>query len=73
MFTKAMTQASKGVVEILKTASGRRTVKLMGTAMTALKSQKDHTFLAGNEVNPRTLKRWTGDESSTCSRAAGQS
>jgi integrase len=63
MITKAMTQASKGLAEIPKTASGRRAVKLLGPAMAALKAQKDHTFLAGNEVfqNPRTLERWAGD------------
>lgn len=63
MITRAMTQASKGVAEIPKTAAGRRAVKLLGPAMAALKAQKEYTFLAGNEVfqNPRTLERWTGD------------
>lgn len=63
LITKAMTQAAKGVAEIPKTASGRRAVKLLGPALTALKAQKDHTFLAGDEVfqNPRTLERWAGD------------
>lgn len=63
MITKAMTQASKGAAEIPKTAAGRRAVKLLGPAMTGLKAQKEHTFLAGEEVfqNPRTLERWAGD------------
>jgi integrase len=63
MITRAMTQASRGAAEIPKTAAGRRAVKLLGPAMTALKAQKEHTFLAGEEVfqNPRTLARWTGD------------
>ncbi|MCF7537562.1 tyrosine-type recombinase/integrase [Pseudomonas petrae] len=63
MITKAMTQAAKGVAEIPKTASGRRSVKLLGPAMEALKAQKAHTYLAGREVfqNPRTLERWAGD------------
>jgi len=60
MITRAMTQASKGATEIPKTAAGRRAVKLLRPAMTAL---KDHTYLAGNEVfqNPCTLERWAGD------------
>ena len=63
MITKAMTQASKGIAEIPKTAAGRRCLKLLGPAMEALKAQKEHTYLAGNEVfqNPRTLERWAGD------------
>lgn len=63
MITKAMTQASKGVAEIPKTASGRRAVKLLGPAQGALKAQKDHTYLAGREgfQNPRTHTRWAGD------------
>jgi integrase len=63
VITRAMTQASKGIAEIPKTASGRRTVKLLGPAMAALKAQKTHTYLAGKEVfqNPRTLQRWAGD------------
>ena len=63
MITKALTQAAKGVAEMPKTAAGRRAVKLLGPALAALKAQKDHTFLAGNEVfqNPRTLERWAGD------------
>lgn len=63
MITRAMTQASKGIAEIPKTAAGRRAVKLLGPALAALKAQKDHTYLAGNEVfqNPRTLERWAGD------------
>ncbi|MBI6743295.1 Arm DNA-binding domain-containing protein [Pseudomonas syringae] len=63
MITKAMTQASKGTAEVPKTASGRRTVKLLRPAMAALKAQQEHTYLAGKEVfqNPRTLARWAGD------------
>lgn len=63
MITQAMTPASKGSAEMPKTAAGRRAVKLLGPAMAALKSQKEHTFLNGEEVfqNPRTLERWDGD------------
>jgi integrase len=58
-----MTQAGKGEAETTKTASGRRSVKLLKPAMEALKAQKAHTFLADIEVfqNPRTLERWAGD------------
>lgn len=70
MITKAMTQASKVVAEIPKTASGRRAVKLLRPAMAALKAQKAHTYLAGEEVfqNPRTLKRWPDQENNVGSR-----
>jgi integrase len=63
MVSRAMTQAGKGEAETTKTASGRRTVKLLKPAMEALKAQKAHTFLADVEVfqNPRTLERWAGD------------
>ncbi|MCU7837939.1 MAG: site-specific integrase [Candidatus Thiodiazotropha sp. (ex Troendleina suluensis)] len=46
-----------------KTAAGERYVKLLPVALEALKAQKAHTYLAGEEIfrNPRTDKRWTGD------------
>lgn len=63
MVSRAMTQASKGVPEITKTATGRRSVKLLKPAMEALKNQKSYPLLADAEVfqNPRTLERWAGD------------
>ncbi|MDN4500741.1 tyrosine-type recombinase/integrase [Pseudomonas mosselii] len=62
--TRAMTQAAAGEAEVTKTLSGKRRIKLLAPAMEALVAQKDHTFLAGNEVfqNPRTLERWKGDQ-----------
>jgi len=49
-FNLAMTQASKGIAEIPKTAAGRSAVKLLGPAMAALKAQKEHTSLVDEEV-----------------------
>jgi integrase len=60
MVSRAMTQTGKGKAETTKTASGRRSVKLLHPAMVA---QKAHTFLADAGVfqNPRTLERGAGD------------
>ncbi len=60
---RAMTQAAKGEAEVTKTVSGKRSIKLLGPALAALKAQKAHTFLAGAEVfqNPRDGQRWAGD------------
>lgn len=59
---RVVTQDSKGV-ERTKTVSSTRKVKLLGPALAALKSQKDHTLLQGEFVfhNPRTNEPWTGD------------
>lgn len=61
--SRAITQASKEA-ETTKTSSGIRRVKILAPAMEALIAQKQHTFLAGNEIfqNPRTLERWEGDQ-----------
>ena len=61
--SRARTQQSK-VAELPKTDAGRREVKLLGGAMAALLAQKQHTWLAGNEVfqNPQTGARWAGDQ-----------
>lgn len=60
---RAITQAAKGKAEVTKTTSSRRSVKLLGPALAALKAQKAFTYLAHQEVfqNPRTGERWTGD------------
>jgi integrase len=49
--------------ETPKTTAGERYVKLLPAALEALKAQKAHSFLTGEEIfrNPRTHKRWTGD------------
>jgi len=62
--SKAMTQAAGGEAEVTKTTLSRRSIKLLAPAMEALKAQKAFTFLADAEVfqNPRTLKRWAGDQ-----------
>ena len=59
----ALTQAATEI-EATKTEAGERTVYLLPLALTALKAQKEHTFLQGDEVfqNPHTRKRWNGDE-----------
>lgn len=61
--SRAMTQAAKGKAEVTKTVSGKRSIKLLGPALEALKAQKAFTFLAGGEVfqNPKTAERWAGD------------
>lgn len=58
----ALTQRAENIEET-KTDAGERVVHLLPPALSALKAQKEYTFLQGNEVfqNPRTLKRWTGD------------
>jgi len=58
----ALTQAANEI-EATKTEAGERTVYLLLPALAALKAQKEHTFLQGDEVfqNPCTRKRWTGD------------
>ncbi len=59
----ALTQDADEIEET-KTEAGERTVDLLPPALAALKAQKEHTFLQGNEVfqNPHTRKRWTGDQ-----------
>jgi integrase len=61
--SRAMTQQSKEA-EVTKTDAGNREVKLLAGAMEALLAQKQHTWLAGNEVfqNPNTMERWAGDQ-----------
>ena len=63
VISRAMTQQSK-VAEVPKTDAGNREVKLLAGAMEALYAQKQHTWLAGNEVfqNPQTMARWAGDQ-----------
>jgi len=58
----ALTRHSKEP-ETPKTAAGERYIKLLPPALQALKAQKAHTFMAGEEIfqNPHTGKRWTGD------------
>lgn len=58
----ALTQSADDIEET-KTEAGERTVHLMPPALNALKAQKEHTFLQGDEIfqNPHTKKRWTGD------------
>lgn len=50
-------------VKAPKTKSGRRTIALLPPALEAIKAQKAHSFLAGNEVflNPRTGEPWEHD------------
>lgn len=63
---KAITRAAsrKGAVETTKTTSGRRIVKMLDQARTALEAQRQHTQLAGGEVfqNPVTGRRYSGDQ-----------
>lgn len=60
---KALTQKSDEA-ETTKTISGLREVKLLAPALDAIIAQKQHTYLAGQEVfqNPATGERWTGDQ-----------
>jgi len=60
---KALTQAASEF-EDTKTSAGERFVDLDEYAITALKAQKSHTYLKGEEIfqNPRTSERWTGDQ-----------
>lgn len=55
--------AIKSEGETPKTRSGRRDVKLLAPALAALTAQKEHTYIAGEQIfnNPRTDKRWSGD------------
>lgn len=61
--TRAQTQAADAA-ERPKTIAGAREIKLLPPAIEALVAQKSHTLLNGHEVfqNPRTEKRWTGDQ-----------
>ena len=60
---KAMTQAAK-VVGLPKTSTSYRWVKLTEDVITALKDQKQYTYLQGQEIfhNPRLNKPWEGDQ-----------
>lgn len=61
---KATTTAAKGEIEDTKTKSGKREVKLLGPALTALQSRK-LASIAPNAplfLNPYTGERWTGDQ-----------
>ena len=60
---RATTQAAKGSAETPKTASGKRTLKLLTAARAALEAQRSHTQMAGSHVfhDPRTDKPWAGD------------
>lgn len=53
-----------GEVKGPKTAAGRREVKLLPPAASALQAQKAHTALAGGVVfhDPRTDAQWSGDK-----------
>lgn len=61
--SRALTQ-SADTAEVTKTSAGKRDVKLLGPARGALEAQKAFTLLQGAEVfqNPRTGKRWEGDQ-----------
>ena len=60
---KAMTQAAK-VVGLPKTSTSYRWVKLTEDVITALKDQKQYTYLQGQEIfhNPRLNEPWKGDQ-----------
>lgn len=62
--SRALTQAADEA-ETPKTRRGARDVKLLAPALSALISQKEHTYLANGAVfhNPRTGEPWTGDQS----------
>ena len=53
----------RGELKPPKTEAGIREVKLLPAAVAALKAQKPHTFMTGQEVfhNPRTGAPWEGD------------
>lgn len=60
-----VTQARRGKrVKAPKTRSGRRELRLLPPALEALKGQRAHTQLGGQEVfvNPETRKPWIGDK-----------
>ncbi|NHR06671.1 DUF3596 domain-containing protein [Chromobacterium haemolyticum] len=60
---KAITQKS-GEAEDTKTRAGRREVKLLAPALSALIDQKQFTYQQWAEIfqNPNTGERWTGDQ-----------
>lgn len=61
--SRALTQASADP-ETTKTRRGTRDVKLLQPALDSLIAQKVHSYLQGEAVflNPRTGKRWEGDQ-----------
>jgi len=63
MVSKAFTQVSDEIEEP-KTEAGYRDIKLLFPALEALQDQKKNTYTKGQEIfqNPRTGKRWTGDQ-----------
>lgn len=63
MVTRAILQKSK-LAEATKSSAGRREVKLLASALEALKTQKQYTFMAGAEVfqNQNFNERWSGDK-----------
>jgi integrase len=62
--SKVLTQSSEKF-EVPKTSAGKRKVKLLMPALKALENQKHFTNAKNVEIfqNPRTLERWTGDQS----------
>ncbi len=62
LIKRAKTQASKKD-EVTKTRTGKREVKLLSPALSALSSQKAFTFLSGKHIflNEKTGKPFTGD------------
>jgi integrase len=62
--SKALTQSAIEF-ESTKTYASKRKVKLLAPALSALEDQKQFTILKNCEIfqNPRTLERWTGDQS----------
>lgn len=62
--SRAITQKAKGQAETTKTRAGKREVKLLSPALSALSDQKQFTYLKGQEIfqDPRTLERWAGDQ-----------
>lgn len=61
--SRALTQAADEP-ELPKTRRGSRDVKLLQPAIDALLAQKQYSYMAGDAVflNPRTGKRWEGDQ-----------
>ncbi|MGF6764012.1 integrase [Paraburkholderia sp. GAS33] len=61
---RAITREAKGVAELPKTTAGRRDVKMLDPARTALLEQKALTFMAELDgpvfVNPTTRQRYSG-------------
>lgn len=62
--SKAMTQGMTKPERGTKTSAGLREVKLLAPALEALRAQKVHTFIKGEEVfqRPSTGERWSGDQ-----------